>query len=124
MIAGIGTDVIEVAGVKEKMIKDPAFRELIFSEGEIGYCEGKAKKFEHYAARFAAKQAFYKALGTNEEVASHFREVEILSNGSGKPEITLLGKTRDALAHLDISKIFVSLSHIETLAAAFVIIEE
>lgn len=124
MIAGIGTDVIEVAGFEEKMMKDPAFRELVFSAGEIAYCEGKAKKFEHYAARFAAKQAFYKALGTNRDNGSHFHEVEILSNGSGKPGIALSGKTRDTLAHLDISKIFVSLSHIETLAAAFVIIEE
>ena len=63
MIAGIGIDMIEVDRVAGKIGKDEGFRELVFSETEIEYCEPKANKYQHYAARFAAKEAFLKAIG-------------------------------------------------------------
>ena len=64
MIFGIGTDLIEVARIAEKMEKKAGFKELVFSADEIIYCEARTFKYEHYAARFAAKEAFLKALGT------------------------------------------------------------
>jgi holo-[acyl-carrier protein] synthase len=63
MIFGIGTDLIEVERVAEKMEKKIGFKELVFSPNEISYCEPMANKYEHYAARFAAKESFFKALG-------------------------------------------------------------
>ena len=64
MITGVGIDLIEVERVAVKIRKEIGFRELVFSKKEIAYCEKKTNKFEHYAARFAAKEAFFKAIGT------------------------------------------------------------
>ena len=68
MIFGIGTDLIEVERVAEKMEKKAGFKELVFSADEIIYCEARTFKYEHYAARFAAKEAFLKAIGTGWQV--------------------------------------------------------
>jgi len=124
MIDGLGIDIVDVDRIAGKISKEAGFRELVFSPGEIGYCETKANKFEHYAARFAAKEAFFKALGTGWADGTAFSEVEITNNASGRPDLNLLGKTRDRLAPLKIIKILVSLSHIKTMASAVVIIEK
>jgi holo-[acyl-carrier protein] synthase len=124
MIDGLGIDMVDVDRIAGKISKEAGFRELVFSPGEIGYCETKANKFEHYAARFAAKEAFFKALGTGWADGTAFSEVEITHNSSGRPDLNLLGKTRDTLAPLRIIKILVSLSHIKTMASAVVIIEK
>jgi len=63
MIKGIGTDIIEVERVASSIQKESGFRELVFSAEEIKYCEAKTHNYEHYAARFAAKEALGKALG-------------------------------------------------------------
>ncbi|HTI93477.1 MAG TPA: holo-ACP synthase [Puia sp.] len=124
MIDGLGIDMIEVDRIAGKISKEAGFRELVFSPGEIAYCESKANKFEHYAARFAAKEAFFKALGTGWADGTAFSEVEITHNASGRPDLNLLGRTRDTLTPLKIIKILVSLSHIKTMASAVVIIEK
>ncbi len=123
MILGIGTDMIEVERVAEKVGKNAGFRELVFSKKEIAYCEAKTNKYEHYAARFAAKEAFFKALGTGWKNGTAFNEIEITNNEIGKPAITFLGETAIAIAEMKLGKIFVSLSHLKTLASATVIIE-
>ncbi|MBK5273192.1 MAG: holo-ACP synthase [Bacteroidia bacterium] len=123
MITGLGIDLIEVERVVVKIRKKKGFRELVFSKKEIAYCERKTKKFEHYAARFAAKEAFLKAIGTGWTKGTAFNEIEIINNKDGKPEIFFLGKTAATIAELMPGKIFVSLSHIKTMATAVVIIE-
>src|SRR3978361_311958 len=124
MIDGLGIDMVDVDRIAGKISKEAGFRELVFSPGEIAYCETKANKFEHYAARFAAKEAFFKALGTGWAEGTAFSAVEITNNTSGQPDLNLLGRTRDRLAPLKINKILVSLSHIKTMASAVVIIEK
>jgi len=124
MLAGLGTDLIEVERIAAKIIKESGFRELVFSEGEIAYCEPKTNKFEHYAVRFAAKEAFFKALGTGWLQGTYFNEIEIVHDENGKPELVLSGKTRETLSTWGISKILVSLSHIKAMATAVVIIEK
>ena len=124
MLDGLGIDMVDVDRIAAMISKEGGFRELVFSAGEIGYCETKTNKFEHYAARFAAKEAFFKALGTGWADGTAFNEVEITQNASGKPDLNLLGNTREVLAPLKIIKILVSLSHIKTMASAVVIIEK
>jgi len=124
MIIGLGTDIIEVERVAEKISKNNGFRELVFSPGEIAYCEAKTHKFEHYAARFAAKEAFFKALGTGWANETAFHEVEIVHDINGKPLIRLIGETARTLSHLNMQKIHVSLSHVKTMATAIIIIEQ
>jgi len=123
MIFGIGTDLIEVERVAEKMEKKAGFKELVFSADEIKYCEARTFKYEHYAARFAAKEAFLKALGTGWRSGTAFNEIEICNDEEGKPEFRFYGITAKTVAELKLAKIFVSLSHLKTMACAMVIIE-
>jgi holo-[acyl-carrier protein] synthase len=124
MIFGIGTDLIEVERVAEKMEKKAGFKELVFSAAEITYCEARTFKYEHYAARFAAKEAFLKALGTGWRSGTAFNEIEIYNDEEGKPEIRFHGITAKTVVELKLGKIFVSLSHLKTMACAMVIIEK
>jgi holo-[acyl-carrier protein] synthase len=124
MIAGLGIDIVEVERIAEKIEKNNGFRELVFSANEIAYCESKAHKHEHYAARFAAKEAFFKALGTGWLNGTAFNEVEIINNEQGKPEIVLLGLTNSTANALGGFNITVSLTHIKSTASAVVILEK
>ena len=124
MIFGIGTDMIETDRVAEKINKENGFREMVFSKNEIEYCEKKTNKFEHYAVRFAAKEAFLKAVGTGWKNGTAFNEIEIINNEEGKPLLILLGETKKTLEQFDVNKIFVSLSHLTSIASAVVIIEK
>ena len=124
MIAGLGTDMIEVERVATKMMKGSGFKELVFSKNEIAYCEVKANKFEHYAARFAAKEAFFKALGTGWLNGTAFNEIEIINDEKGKPYFNFLGATAILLETMNFKNISVSLTHLKTIASAVVIIEK
>jgi holo-[acyl-carrier protein] synthase len=121
MIIGIGTDIIEVERVKSAIAKE-AFKKKVFSEREIAYCESQ-KKDESYAARFAAKEAFFKALGTGWRDGMGITEVEILNDELGKPSLYLSGKAKEVFEQKGGTHVHVSLSHIKTQAVAFVIIE-
>ena len=123
MIFGIGTDLIEVERVADKMEKRAGFKELVFSPDEIIYCETKTFKYEHYAVRFAAKEAFLKAIGTGWRKGTAFNEIEIYNDEVGKPEFRFHGITAKTVADLKLGKIFVSMSHLKTMACAMVIIE-
>lgn len=123
MILGIGTDLIEVERVAEKMEKKAGFKELVFSPAEIIYCEAKTNKYEHYAARFAAKEAFLKAIGTGWRSGTAFHEIEVYNDEEGKPELRFSGTTAETVAEMKAGNIFVSLSHLKTMACAMVVIE-
>lgn len=124
MIAGIGIDLVEVERIEQKILKDNGFRELVFSANEIAYCESRANKFEHYAARFAAKEAFFKAIGTGWRSGTAFNEVEVINNEHGKPDIVFLGATNATIHSMQLSSIHVSLTHIKNVASAVVIVEK
>ena len=122
MIIGIGTDIAEVARIA-KSIENNSFKEKVFSKAEIVYCEGKVNKAESYAARFAAKEAFFKALGTGWSGGVAFNEVEVVNDELGKPSINVIGTTADLIKDRNIKNIHVSLSHIKEIAMATIILE-
>ena len=122
MIIGIGTDIAEVARIA-KSIENKSFKEKVFSKAEIVYCEGKVNKAESYAARFAAKEAFFKALGTGWRGGVAFNEVEVVNDELGKPSINVIGTTADLIKDRNIKNIHVSLSHIKEIAMATIILE-
>lgn len=124
MITGIGTDLIEVERVAGKISKDEGFRELVFTPAEIVYCESKAHKYQHYAARFAAKEAFLKALGTGWISGIAFNEIEIINDSLGKPSLVLLGATSLIVKKQGIDRIWVSMSHLSNVSSAMVILEK
>ena len=93
MIYGIGTDIVEVSRIERECRRLGAdFLRRVFTPEEIGYCEGKRRRFESYAARFAAKEAFLKALGTGGRDGISWLEMEVVVDGRGRPELVLRGR--------------------------------
>jgi holo-[acyl-carrier protein] synthase len=124
MILGIGTDIVEVDRIAAKIGKETGFREMVFTPLEIAYCEKQAHPAESYAARFAAKEALLKALGTGWGHGNiHFNEMEITNNDAGKPALQLIGAAAACYRTFAIKQILVSLSHIKSTAIAMVVIE-
>lgn len=121
MIKGIGTDIVEVERIRLKTAQGRGFRELVFSSLEIDYCEKQAQPAESYAARFAAKEALLKALGTGwGESGLQFFEIEVRNDAAGRPTLHLLGP--GAAAYAD-HVLHISLSHTATMATAVVLVE-
>ncbi len=124
MIHGIGTDILEVERMAKLVAKGRPYLETIFTDKEIDYCASKAKPSEHYAARFAAKEAVLKALGTGWRDGLSFADIEILNNEVGKPEVFLHGKTKEFFGFRQITQISISLSHASNTAMAVAILEK
>jgi len=124
MIYGTGIDIIEVSRIRAVLEKDIGFREKIFTAGEIAYCETKRHKYENYAARFSAKEAFLKAIGTGWRFGIRFADIEVYHDEYGKPMIRLHGKAEELAKNEGISKIHVSLSHLKETATAIVVVEK
>jgi len=123
LIYGTGTDIIEVERIARVMERDLGFRDKIYTEGEIAYCESKKNKYQHYAARFSAKEALMKAIGTGWRLGIRFADIEVFHDELGQPHIRLSGKAKELAEKEEFSKIHVSLSHVKELATAVVIIE-
>lgn len=123
MILGVGIDIIETERVAEKIAKEGGFREHVFSVSEIFYCESKTNHAENYAARFAAKEALLKALGTGFTLKISLPEIEVVSDEMGKPSFNIYGKLESIVKSRNISTIFLSLSHLKSIACAVVVIE-
>jgi holo-[acyl-carrier protein] synthase len=126
LIFGIGIDIIEVVRIEKQIeAESNSFIKKIFTNNEIEYCETKIKnKAQNYAARFAAKEAFFKALGTGWRDGLSWKDVEIENDELGKPKILLSGKSKTYIQENSISTIHVSLSHIREIAVAVVILEK
>ena len=123
MIIGTGIDIIEVERIAHRVGSDNGFKEFVFSKDEINYCDAKASPFEHYAARFAAKEAFLKAVSRGWDSGLQWNEIEIVNETSGKPSLRITGVTEKMLAPLGIRIIHLSLSHLKSMATAVVILE-
>jgi holo-[acyl-carrier protein] synthase len=123
MILGTGIDIIDVDRIATRVGRDNGFRELVFSKDEMSYCDSKASRFEHYAARFAAKEAFLKAVGRGWDSGLSWNEIEVINEENGKPLMRISGQTQIILAPMGIRWIHVSLSHLKTMATAIVILE-
>jgi holo-[acyl-carrier protein] synthase len=123
MIVGIGTDIIEVKRIERLLSKQERFKERIFTRGEIEYCEHKKNYIQNYAARFAVKEAFLKAIGTGWREGVTFKEIEVANNEKGKPDLVLSGTVKKITEEMGVTNIQVSISHIKDLAIAFVILE-
>jgi len=123
LIFGIGTDIIDIKRVERSVSKENGFKEKVFTQHEIDYCESLRSKYQNYAARYAAKEAFFKAIGTGWRGGLKFTEIEIVNDELGKPEILLHGKTKEFAQEKGFEKIHVSLTHLKEYANSIVIIE-
>ena len=125
MIAGTGIDLCEVDRI-EKALAAPhgaRFRERVYTQAEIAYAESKANRGERYAARFAAKEAGMKALGTGWRNGLGWRDLEVVNLPSGRPTLRLHGKAREIAEKMGVRAISLSITHTAQQAMASVILE-
>ena len=124
MIVGTGIDVVEVPRVAAAMQRfGRRFVERIFTENEIRYCDSKANPPERYAARFAAKEAGMKALGTGWNHGVRWRDLEVQRARGGRPTLVLSGKAAEFARQLGAVRTQISLTHTAAEAIAHVILE-
>lgn len=123
LIFGIGTDIIEIRRVGDKLARTKRLKEKVFTPREIEYCEARKMSAQHFAARFSAKEAFLKAMGTGWSGGRKFDEIEVLNDALGKPELYVYGKVKEFCEAHEITGMEVSLSHIKDLAQAVVVLE-
>jgi holo-[acyl-carrier protein] synthase len=114
----IGVDLIEIGRIARALDRYPTFRERCFTEEERRYCESRPNPPQHYAARFAAKEAVGKALGSG--VRFTWREIEI--RGRPKPGVLLSGSTRAWAERVGAGEIDLSMTHSRDLAAAICVV--
>jgi holo-[acyl-carrier protein] synthase len=124
MIVGTGIDIAEVPRIAEAISRFGArFIQRVYTEREIKYCDSKANRVERYAARFAAKEAAMKALGTGWNHGVRWRDIEVRRQPAGRPTIVFHGKAAEFAAKLGAVHVALSLSHTELQAIAQVILE-
>jgi len=123
-IFGIGTDIVEISRIKIALGKNKNFKKKMYSFFEIKTTDTKFNKVASYAKKFAAKEAFSKALGTGISNGISFNEISIVNNSNGKPCIELLGKTKTIVSRIlkKKYKIFLSLSDEKKYALSMVVI--
>ena len=124
MILGTGVDIAEVPRIRASIERfGERFLHRIFTEGEIRYCEAKAGRFESYAARFAAKEAGMKALGTGWNHGVRWRDIEVVCPKGQRPTIRFHGQAATIATRLGTKNIALSLTHTSDQALAHVILE-
>jgi holo-[acyl-carrier protein] synthase len=124
MIVGLGTDLAEIPRIERSIERfGDRFLERIFTPDEIAYCRRKKSSAESFAARFAAKEAGAKALGTGISFGVGWHDFEVRRAPSGKPSLHLTGRAAELAATLRVTGISLSLTHTGTLALAVVVLE-
>ncbi len=124
MIAGIGTDLVEISRIADKISRNEAFKTHVFTQNEIVYCESQKKPAMHFAARWAVKEAFLKAFGVKFIGNHRLPEIETIKDEHGNPDVRLTGETLQGFIDKGLQHIHVSISHTDTHAMAYVIIEK
>ena len=125
MIVGTGVDLCEVDRIKTAILSKHGdrLRKRVFTELEIAYAESKASRFERYAARFAAKEAGMKALGTGWRGGIGWRDLEVANLPTGRPTLRLHGRAAEIAAGLGVTDVALSITHTAGQALAMVILE-
>ena len=125
MIVSIGIDIIEVARVRETLARTPRFRERVFTAAERAYCDSHGVvAAQHYAARFAAKEAALKALKTGWRGGISWHDIEVASLTSGAPYLVFRGEALKLLEQIGATNSFLSIAHTTEHAIAQVLLEQ
>lgn len=126
MVLGLGTDLIEIARVQASIDRfGERFLERLFTPGEIAYCQRKKRhSAESFAARFAAKEAGAKALGTGISRGIGWREIEVRREPGERPTLHLSGRALERAAAMGVRRLQLSLTHSQQLALAVVVAED
>ena len=121
MVFGIGTDLIEISRIEKSITKfGDNFINKIFTKGEIEYSSSKGSPYQHYAARFAAKEAIAKALSTPDNKGFNWKDIEVFNEPNGYPNSRLFGKVKEILG--DDKELKISISHSDNYATCVAIV--
>jgi holo-[acyl-carrier protein] synthase len=124
MIVGTGIDIAEVDRIAASIARfGRRFTERVFTAEEIRYCESRANKAERYAARFAAKEAGMKAIGTGWSHGVRWQDIEVQRLPGGRPTVAFHGRAGEVFAKLGAARSHLSLTHTKGLAMAVVVLE-
>jgi holo-[acyl-carrier protein] synthase len=124
VILGTGIDIAEVRRIRQAIERfGPRFIERIYTPAEIAYVERKANRYERYAARFAAKEAGMKALGTGWRRGIRWQDFEVVNLASGRPTLRLAGVAARLAERMGVRQVWVSLTHTAEQGMAQVILE-
>lgn len=124
MITGIGVDLVEIDRIRGLLERyGDRIRGRLFTERELDECTGRADRNDCLAARFAAKEAAFKALGTGKAAGFRWHDVEVIRPAGGAPELSFHGLAGERARELGVSRAHVSLSHDGGLACAVVVLE-
>lgn len=124
MIYGIGVDLVKIARIQKAMETwGKRFQEKVYTENERSLCLGKPRPTRYWAMRFAAKEAFSKAIGLGMRQGIHWKDIEVTSNSFGKPELILHGRAREICLQAGIKNSFLTLTDEDGYALAVVVLE-
>jgi holo-[acyl-carrier protein] synthase len=124
MICGTGVDIAETSRIEQSLERHgERFTKKVFTAAEIAYCDKFKNRAERYAARFAAKEAAFKALGTGWREGIRWLDVEVIHQPSGKPELVLSGRALEVARELRVTQMSISISHSDRYVVAMVIFE-
>jgi len=119
-VIGIGTDIVDCARIAKMIEKHgELFICRVYTDLEIGYCSSRKEATQHYAGRWAAKEAVLKALGTGWARGIQWRDIEIRNDVVGKPSVHLFGGAKKAADKIYVDKMMISISHCRTHATAY-----
>ena len=123
-ILGTGTDIVECLRIAQMIERHgELFLTRVYTDHEIAYCTARKAATQHYAGRWAAKEAVLKALGTGWRRGISWRDIEIRNDPSGTPAVLLSGGARDVMEQIGIRRLHVTISHCRCHAVAYVIAE-
>ncbi len=121
-ILGIGTDIVEVPRIAMMIQKHgELFVQRVYTQHEIGYCSASKASNQHFAGRWAAKEAILKALGTGWSKGIHWTDIEVRNEPGGRPKVRLGGAARDLCEQQGIAEILITISHCRTFAVAYAV---
>lgn len=119
MIVGLGTDIIETVRIGQMIERHgELFLQRVFTEQEIRYCQRRREAIQHYAGRWAAKEAVMKTLGTGMTRGVGFQDIEVVNSRTGQPSIKLRGGAHEAAGRLNIDAVLITISHCRAYATA------
>lgn len=119
MIIGLGTDIVEITRIGQMIERHgELFLQRVYTEAEIRYCQQRKESMQHYAGRWAAKEAVMKTLGTGFTRGVGWQDIEVANVRSGQPKIVLRGGAKEFAAKCGIDDILITISHCRTYATA------
>ena len=124
MVVGIGVDIVEVGRIEKALANSKSIAQRVFTDSEIEYCSSRKRSSQHFAGRFAAKEAAMKALGTGWQKGIRWKDVEVTPDELGKPQLIMHRKAKQLFEESGAQNGLVTITHADKYAVALVVLEK